>query len=360
MNYLLLKDISIYHLRLKYFHLAKPVASSIFYCQNTYYLVVKLAQNVITHYNILEQQIYKWGIAQIENKVPYIQIESSTKLVSNGRELDFNNYKIIRTFYGLSEIMQIFNITSDSFSDGGKYLDIDIVLQCIEESYSKGINLIDIGFESTRPDAIVKTYQEEIRLIKKYLPDIIRLKTHYPNLRLSIDTYHQESINYLSEYDIDYINDVSGNLDIQSLRKLQANGIKYIAMHSLDIPAVRERIINITTNPTEYISHWQFNIIKKYMDNDIDMNQIIFDPGIGFGKNPAQAFSIIRNLDKLRSPLLLGFSRKSLFGYLSNSSPLERDIYTAYLVCQLDGVVEYLRVHDINYLSKMLQLKNNI
>lgn len=364
-NYLMLNNASLYQLRLDYFKQDVIKTSSIFYSQNKYYLIMKIdsVEKINHKLDKLQTQIFNWGVNQIEDTLDYIKLESQSRLAKNGRELLVDNVSIIRTFYGLSEIMAILNLTTDSFSDGNINYDIDKAISFITEAYNNKINLIDIGFESTRSNAIPKTGEDEILLLKQYLPQIIKLKSKYKDLRLSIDTYHAESIKYLKDQNIDYINDVSGNLDTKLINQLHANDIKYIAMHSLDIPVVKEHIISLDNDPVSYIKQWQQAKINYYQDRNVDLTKIIFDPGIGFGNNPSQAFAILRRYKQLQissSQLLLGFSRKSLFSHLSSYTPIERDLYTATLASYIDGNVPYLRVHDYKILSDMLMVKNNI
>ena len=280
--------------------------------------------------------------------------QSRFKDIHNGRVMLLpDGTEIIRSFEYLTELMAILNYTSDSFSDGGKYNQIDKALTQIISQVELGAAIVDLGVESTRPGATAMSDQEEIKLLSQILGPIIELKQQY-NFRLSIDTYHPETVLWLLNMDIDIVNDVSGNLPLELIAAIIKNNQRYIAMHSLGIPASRTNIIDIAVDPIQAINSFMENKVKQLLAIGVKPENIekslIFDPGIGFGKNPAQSWYILNNLNKLNThgcELLIGHSRKSFFSHIADKSAANRDLETAIVAAQLINKVDYIRLHDL-------------
>ena len=303
-----------------------------------------------------EELLYQWAKSEVEDSLSFIRYESESKYVANGRSLTATNGEVvIRSFAYLSDIFGIVNCTVDSFSDGGKYNSLNRARERIISLVNSGCAVIDIGVESTRPDAISLTSKAELQILHSYLPMLMELKQELP-FQLSIDTYHPETIKSLIEQDINFINDVSGNLASDIVAELVKTGKKYIAMHSLDVPARKDNILDLTFDPITYLSDWALAKMNEYDKYGINQEQIVFDPGIGFANNSAQAWYIIRNLDKFNchgAEVLLGHSRKSLFSHLSDTAASQRDLVSGALAAMIASKVDYLRLHDLNTLNEI-------
>ncbi|MBP9743651.1 MAG: dihydropteroate synthase [Burkholderiales bacterium] len=312
---------------------------------------------------IVEHELFEWAKSEIEQSVEFIRYESHSNHIENGRVwISPTGLAIRRTFEGLGEIFAILNYTADSFSDGGTYNTLAHAEQRILELIAHGAAVVDIGVESTRPGATKLTFEEEIRQLTPLLSILEKLKiTH--NFLVSIDTYHKETVLWLNDKNIDFINDVSGNLPIDVVKGCIESGKQYIAMHSLSVPASYEHILDVHTNPISYLSKWWINKAYQFDENNIDLSKVIFDPGIGFGKNNAQAWYIINNihfLNNLEVAILLGHSRKSFIKHVLPLEPNERDEATNLITGLLINQVDYLRIHEIVNLKNTVSVLNHV
>lgn len=302
--------------------------------------------------------LYEWAYSELSpNNIRFIQLESMSCLLANGRGITLSDGStVIRTFEYLAEVLAIINYTQDSFSDGGKYNKVDLLLEQVVRQVQHGAEIVDVGVESTNPGSIPVDAKLECEQLSLILPEILKLRREY-KFKLSIDTYHRETIEWLDDFAIDIINDVSGNIPVALVRQITQAGKQYIAMHSLTIPARRDIILELNVYPVQVIANWMQQKMNTYEENNIDLNKVIFDPGIGFGNNPAQAWDLISNLSSLRfSPceLLLGHSRKSFFAHVSNKKmPAARDVESTIVSAKVINKVDYLRLHDITTLNEL-------
>lgn len=245
-------------------------------------------------------------------------------------------------------IMGILNITPDSFSDGNKYNNIDKFIETFELWENNMVPIIDIGAESTRHGAQILTAQEEIKRLEPIFSYIKSRKFEIIKPLLSIDTYHPETAELAIKNGFDIINDVSGFNDKRMLILAKENkNIKFIFMHNLGIPTNREVIIK--GNLFEEIDSWMQNKIKIFEEHKIEKNQLIFDPGIGFGKIRSQNLQILQNIEyfhKYGFMINLGYSRKSFMNIFSNSEPIDRDPETIAISIKVSKNVDILRVHS--------------
>ena len=204
-------------------------------------------------------------------------------------------------------IMGILNVTPDSFSDGGKWNNMDAALKHTEEMIKDGARIIDVGGESTRPGYTLISDEEEI---ERVVPVINAIKERF-DVCVSLDTYKTNVAKAGVEAGIDMVNDVWGfKWDRQDMADLVAkSGVAACVMHNKD-----------NTNYESYVED-----VLKEMKESIDIahkagvkdSQIVLDPGVGFGKDYAQNLSIIKHVDRLKElgyPVLLGTSRKSVIG----------------------------------------------
>lgn len=252
------------------------------------------------------------------------------------------HHDFIDSFVIFPQFMGILNITPDSFSDGGKFLSLDFAQRQLEKLLKDGASIIDIGAQSTRPGAMLATPAEELSRLVPIL-EFAYTKAS----RLSIDSYTPEVLEYLLQrFDNLWINDVQGIEDINLLKRIAERGYKIITMHSITLPPSAEYILG--EDGISELMYWTEARIKFLISLGFSVDNIIIDPGIGFGKSAYQNLQIIRNLNKFKTlgcEILLGHSRKLFISSFSNSKAADRDIETI-STAPIQGV-EYLRVHDV-------------
>ena len=238
-------------------------------------------------------------------------------------------------------IMGILNVTPDSFSDGGDYVDVEKAVAHAREMVEQGADIIDIGGESTRPGAAEVSEEAELARI---IPVIERLSKSVDVL-ISVDTYKASVADKAIKAGAHIINDVWGMQRDEGMAGVVArNEVPVIMMHN--------------QKGTEYqgdIMEEICRFLKKSVDiglkAGIRPDYMIIDPGIGFGKNPEQNMVVLSRLGELNDlgyPILLGTSRKSMLGKLLNLTPKERTEGTvATTVMGIVQGVDIVRVHDV-------------
>lgn len=260
----------------------------------------------------------------------------------------------------MTKILGILNLTPDSFSDGGLLANKEDALFHAKKLIEEGADIIDIGAESTNPLSNLIEQKEEIRRLEKIVPNVIKLANDN-NVKVSIDTRNSKTAEIFLEMGAYIINDVSGISD-SSMPALIAKypDRKIILMHNLGLPANRNVVLKVDlADVVNVIIDWfeeKITILEKY---DIGRNQIIIDPGIGFGKNREQSLEIINNVDKFKCvgvEVLIGHSRKSFMHknlqninskYYSNFNDY-LDLKTAIFSSNmLTKKIDYLRVHNV-------------
>jgi len=236
-------------------------------------------------------------------------------------------------------VMGIVNVTPDSFSDGGRYFRPEEALNHAETLAAEGADVIDIGAESTRPDSIQLTSEEEIRRLEPVLSEL-RQRVSLP---ISVDTYHAKTASFALEHGADIINDVWGGLaDPDILSVVAKSGCEYIYMHNRKEPT-DDDIMRVLLAETE-------RGIAMCLEAGIPQRKLWIDPGIGFGKTFQQNLKILGRMEEyceLGYPVLLGTSRKSVVGKTLDvpvGERLEGSLATV-AVGVMKGV-QSVRVHD--------------
>lgn len=249
----------------------------------------------------------------------------------------------------LTRMVAIINLTPDSFSDGGAFLSDDHVFARMEACLDMGAQVLDVGAESTRPGATPLSYQEEWERLKSILPEA---KKHFPDTILSVDTRHSETAKRALDAGADWINDVSGGADEAMWPLIAQSRCRYVVMHSLSVPANPAITLPAEEDPVQAITRWHQAMRQKLMDAGIAEQQVIFDPGVGFGKTRAQSWQLLQNMPsllRLGGEWLVGHSRKSFLaeeGKVMNMR--ERDLATHPVSAMLAKAgVHYIRVHDV-------------
>ncbi len=279
-----------------------------------------------------------FGLTDVrETLIKFLERKSLPIFNIRNKEFDFNKHVFI---------MGILNTTPDSFSDGGRFNDIDRALKHAEEMLKEGADIIDVGGESTRPGAEKVPQDVEI---ERTAPVIAAIRKEFKDAVISIDTYKSEVAKRAIENGADIINDISGLRFDENMAPLAAKyDIPVVAMHIKGTPK------NMQKNP-----HYD-NAIKELLTyfaerikalNNAGVEKIIIDPGIGFGKRLRDNLQIIKHLDAFtifNLPILLGVSRKSFIGAVLDEPTDKRLVGT--LAANMQGAqngANILRVHDV-------------
>ena len=238
-------------------------------------------------------------------------------------------------------IMGILNVTPDSFSDGGSYTDVDVAVEHAKEMIKEGADIIDVGGESTRPGHKFVSSEEEI---KRIVPVIKNLKkeVHIP---LSIDTYKADVAEEALKLGVDMVNDVWGlTYDGNMADVIGKYNASVCIMHNQENTEYDKDII-------ESIKEFLQNSIDKALNAGEKKENIVLDPGIGFGKTFEQNLEVLKRLNELQDlgyPILLGTSRKSVLGNIVGGEPKERvEATVATTVSGIRDGVDIVRVHDV-------------
>jgi dihydropteroate synthase len=244
-------------------------------------------------------------------------------------------------------VMGIVNVTPDSFSDGGQFLDPDAATAHAVKLAELGAGMIDIGGESTRPGAHPVAEAEELRRV---LPVLERLAGRLA-VPLSIDTMKPAVARAALQAGASVVNDVAANRQDPAMWQLVAEaGAAYVCVHMQGTP------LTMQSHPTysdvvEEVGEFFRERLKSLGAAGVNPDQVILDPGIGFGKTVEHNLQLLAGmggLARLGRPLLLGVSRKSFLGKVAGQAPAAR--LSAALACACLGVpagVQILRAHDV-------------
>ena len=252
-------------------------------------------------------------------------------------------------------IMGILNVTPDSFSDGGRYIQMDNALRHCESLISDGADIIDIGGCSTRPNNAIATEQEEM---ERVVPILKAVREAFPKVLISIDTFRKNVAEACIGEGADIINDISGGLfDTKMLPYIGENHIPYVMMHCVGTP---ETMHQYTLNGDIHQTVMDFFKQQCRILEAFSNQQIILDPGIGFGKSLEANYQLLNSLDRYRYkgyPILIGISRKSLINKVLGTTPKEADNGTTVLnTISLVNGADIIRVHDVRKAKEAIEL----
>lgn len=250
-------------------------------------------------------------------------------------------------------IMGILNVTPDSFSDGGKYNQLDAALKHAEEMAADGADILDVGGESTRPGHEQISVQEEI---ERVVPVIEKLSARF-DIPVSIDTYKSQVASAALEAGAVLVNDIWGlKYDERMADVIAKSGAACCLMHNREKPEYVDFLPDVLMDLQKSI-----NIAEKA---GIAKEKIILDPGVGFGKTYEMNLEIIKQLNRLKFleyPILLGTSRKSVIGLTLGLGEDEREEGT--LVTTVMGILSgcaFVRVHDVKANKRAIQMAEAI
>jgi dihydropteroate synthase len=257
----------------------------------------------------------------------------------------------------MTKIVAILNVTPDSFSDGGKFNSLQSAVAQVAKMISEGADVIDIGAESTRPQAKPIGPEEEWRRLIKILPAVIaEVKKSSKKIKTSIDSYHFETVEKAWNLGVDVINDVTGLSDERIINFIAAKNVETILMHNAQVPAVEGCVINRNINLIGEMLAWGERKISELEKKNVKKSQLIFDVGIGFGKDALQSIRILKNINefkKLGLPLYVGHSKKSFLDEVKiDGNRAEKTLAVSQYLLQKN--IDFLRVHDVAAHRKIL------
>lgn len=263
----------------------------------------------------------------------------------NGKLIDLSVPKIIG----------ILNMTPDSFSDGGKFNDEKNALLQTEKMLADGAEIIDIGPQSTRPNAEFLSSEEEITRLGKIISTI---KKEFPESLLSVDTFWSETVKYAYNEGIDIVNDISaGQYDPKLFETVAETGLPYILMHvNTTYDSMHEKMAydDVTVAVNKFLLEKARELLK------IGVKDIILDPGFGFGKTFEDQHKMIEETQFIglgKFPVLIGISRKSFIYKPLGKGPLDINEETQKLHLKvLQQGAKIIRVHDVAEAKKTLDL----
>jgi len=257
--------------------------------------------------------------------------------------------------------MGILNITPDSFSDGGKYLSTSRAIDRAFAMVDHGADIIDIGGESTRPGSDFISKDEELQRI---VPVIKEIRNQDSEILISIDTYKSDVAEIAIDLGANIVNDISGLTFDQNMSTfLSGTDIPVIIMHINGKPKTMQSNPIYDDLINDINSFFKKQIIFA-QSNGIDRDNIILDPGIGFGKTFNHNLTIINNLKDLCNlghPIMVGTSRKAFIGDILDTPPNERLEGTiASVVASVINGANIVRVHDVKEIKKAIMVTEKI
>jgi len=261
-------------------------------------------------------------------------------------------------------LMGVLNVTPDSFSDGGQFNSLESALNQAQKMVTSGADILDIGGQSTRPNAEEVTLAEEL---DRVIPVIqaLRQNPDFSQVPISIDTTRATVANAAIVAGADLINDVSsGTFDAEMFPIVAKLGVPIALMHSRGTPKTMQTLTDYQDLIREIVEFLELRI-RGAIAAGIDRHQIIIDPGIGFAKKQAQNLEILRQLPAFQGlgcPILVGVSRKSFIGHIiSQPDPQKRGWGTAAAcVSAIVGGTDILRVHDVSEMHDVCRVADAI
>ncbi|HZW12307.1 MAG TPA: dihydropteroate synthase [Noviherbaspirillum sp.] len=243
-------------------------------------------------------------------------------------------------------VMGVLNVTPNSFSDGGRFQSLDLALSHAEQMIAEGVDIIDIGGESTRPGVQPVPLEEELRRV---MPVLYALRDC--GKPLSIDTYKPEVMREAIAAGVDMINDINGFKASGALRALNGSECALCIMHMQRDPMTMQQAPEYQDVTAEIIQ-FLLEQVRVMQEQGIDCSRLCIDPGFGFGKTLEHNLTLLKNLGKIADetgmPILAGLSRKSMIGTLTGK-PVEQRMagsVGAALAAVARGA-KIVRVHDV-------------
>jgi dihydropteroate synthase len=258
--------------------------------------------------------------------------------------------------FTVPRVMGILNITPDSFFDGGSYLKGKKILSRVTQMLTEGADIIDVGAYSSRPGADEVTLEEEKTRLR---PALTNIRKCYPDAILSVDTFRAGIADYVvNEFGVTLINDISsGLLDNEMISVVGTLKVPYIMMHMQGVPQtmqIKPEYQDVTKDLLAFFAQ------RIAVARSAGIEDIIVDPGFGFGKTPGDNYKLLKELDLfglLGLPVMVGLSRKSMIYKFLHITPNDALNGTTVLhTLALNNGAKLLRVHDVKEAVEAVRL----
>lgn len=255
--------------------------------------------------------------------------------------------------------MGIINLTPDSFYEKSRHRKIKDILKKTDKMLTDGADFIDIGGYSSRPGADDVAEEEEITRV---VPIVEKLTRHFPSALVSVDTFRSEVARHSLDSGAAIINDISaGHLDNQMMTVVKKYQVPYIIMHMKGTPQNMKTLNQYDDLITDIKYYFSERIAKA---NQLGINDLIIDPGLGFAKNIDQNFKLLKHLSDFEDfnyPMLIGLSRKSMiYKTLGFTADQALNGTSALNMLALDRGASILRVHDVKEAIECCRLFNKM
>ena len=254
-------------------------------------------------------------------------------------------------------VVGVLNLTPDSFYDGGKYNNLRSIYKLVEKYLDEGADIIDIGAESTKPGSKRVSYEEEKR---RLFPIIDKIIKKY-NPIISLDTMKSEIAKIGLDLGVELINDVTGFMYDESMPKVIANyKCGLIINHTTGLPQIMQKKTNYKNIIKDIIKFFE-SILDTCKKNNIPLNSIVLDPGIGFGKTTEQNIHLIKKADEFqifKRPIMYGISNKSFIGNILNIKNPDKRVNGSVIssLFSLMNGVNIIRTHNVKETVEMIKL----
>jgi len=258
--------------------------------------------------------------------------------------------------------MGVINLTPDSFSDGGFYLDPEKANSRASELIKDGADVLDLGPQSTRPMAMEVGAEEELR---RLTPALLAIRKSNPKSIISVDTFNSKVAESALNMGANWINDISGGRrDPELLRIVAEAGCPYVLTHSRGDSKSMDDLTSYN-HVTNDVCQGLLRRTDAAINAGLNLNQIIWDPGLGFAKTNEQNLTLLKEMEIICSqdfPVLVGPSRKRFIGSVLNQPNPDLRLWgTAAVTCRcVQAKVSMVRVHDVKEISEILLMANAI
>jgi dihydropteroate synthase type 2 len=271
----------------------------------------------------------------------------------------------MRRVSAVSAVLGILNLTRDSFSDGGKFLELDAALAHARAMLDAGAAMVDVGAESSHPDAQDVSADEELQRLEPVIEALLA-----EGAKVSVDTYKPQVMRHVLELGVHGINDITAFADAESVAAVRESSCSLIVMHSASDTARARRDGSV---PGERGADWTARVVEFFERRVAELERagiarerLILDPGMGLflSSAPGPSLSVLRNLDRVRAlglPLCVSVSRKSFIGAVLGRAVTERAAGTlaAEIWCARSGVA-WIRTHAVRELCDALKMLDAI
>lgn len=308
----------------------------------------------IPHKEIEQRPFVYYPLIELKPSLQNV-FEKKWKILKNN---EFEN-KTWRSHNTWPQLVGILNLTLDSFSDGGQFLNLshkeifneEVFLNKVVTLVSEGAEVLDLGAESTRPLASEVDAELEWNRLHKALT-CLQKNNLFNKVKISIDSRKaQVQEKAFNQFEISYLNDVEGFKSKKMLELAQKNKAQLICMHSISVPPIKNQYLESDSSVEDYFKKWWSSKMELFQNYEIEFNRLIFDMGVGFGLKPQDAFYLLENLNVLKdikNPIYIGHSRKSFLKTKYNLDVMSADEATCDITQKINqAYCQYLRVHNV-------------